>query len=1168
MDKDKLTDKNTDPAQNPDKGSTRPARPLWRRILKWISVTMVSLILLFVIICSLVVWILTPDRLTPLVEQTASDYLNADLRADRVELTFWKSFPMMTLDVDSLRIISRSLDNAPDSLRAAIPAGADSLMSVGHLHAGVNVVKLLTGEIALRDLLISRPQVNLVALNDSLTNYNIFPPSESPDTARSEVVIPPLSINSFRILDSGALRFRSIPDSTDLSARLRNLIVDSPDQPLYTLDIDGNAEIPALRELGFDPMGFGLDGNLTWDSRDPYSIRAEDLKLQLDNFILLCSAEADFSGSPVVKSLTATLPDLPVQEALTHLPADLRGYTDPLETDMHPTLELSLTSPWAVADSALPSFKASLDIPDCKAKYQTLTLRRFGGTVAVNFDGQDPDLSVIDLSRLDIAGEGVTVALNTIVTTPLSNPRLKGHFRGEINLSRIPPRLAAELPVTLSGIIKGETSFRFSKKDLTRDNFHRVMADGSIQLLNISADAPGLMTASLGHARLDFGTSDSFVRDGHKVDSLLRVSLKVDTLSALGSGIDLQLKELMAGVGTANRQSSADTAEINPFGGKISIGRLKFDLPDDSIRIRLRDASVGGALRRYKGEARKPRADLVVAAKRMMFGQGLTRFSLRETDMHLAIHPRQRPNRRRQMNPDSIAADTLRRIRMAADTLTPLDRQADVDFDIDDKERAFLRNWDFNGSLKAKRGRMVTPWFPLRNTITNIDLTFSPDSVVLSKLGYRCGGSDFEISGTISNMRRALLSRRHKAALGISFDMQSDTINVNEIVTALFAGSTAAAHTDSDDVWDDQAVETDRETAAAPADTAAAGPLLLPRNIDGVFRMRVRHVLYSDIELTRLRGSVMLYDGALNLRNLSATADVGSISLNGLYTSLHPDSLQFGLGMQIRDFRIDRFTRMFPAIDSLLPAMNSFSGIVNADIAMSTGLDHNMDIDIPTLQAAVSISGDSLVLLDPDTFKSLSKWLMFKNKKRNIIDHMSVEIVVENSAIELYPFMFDIDRYRLGVMGRNDLAMNLDYHVSVLKSPLPFKFGINIKGTPEKMKIRLGGAKFKENMVVERTAIADNTRINLVRQIDNIFRKGISNARLGRLNFHSGSNNGSGSGSNSGSSSVGGSNSGSRRPGSPVTDLEEPTLTPADSLRLIEAGLLDPAEAPAPTNPD
>ena len=106
-----------------------------------------------------------------------------------------------------------------------------------------------------------------------------------------------------------------------------------------------------------------------------------------------------------------------------------------------------------------------------------------------------------------------------------------------------------------------------------------------------------------------------------------------------------------------------------------------------------------------------------------------------------------------------------------------------------------------------------------------------------------------------------------------------------------------------------------------------------------------------------------------------------------------------------------------------------------------------------------------------------------------MIDHISAEMVVENNQLQLFPFMFDIDRYRLGVMGTNDMAMNLNYHISVLKSPLPFKFGINIKGTVDDMKIRLGGAKFKNNASMEKVSIADTTRINLINEIENVFRR-------------------------------------------------------------------------------
>lgn len=192
---------------------------------------------------------------------------------------------------------------------------------------------------------------------------------------------------------------------------------------------------------------------------------------------------------------------------------------------------------------------------------------------------------------------------------------------------------------------------------------------------------------------------------------------------------------------------------------------------------------------------------------------------------------------------------------------------------------------------------------------------------------------------------------------------------------------------------------------------------------------------------------------------------------------------------------------MLPAVDSLMPLLRDVNGIINADIVATTALDPQMNIDLPSLSAALKISGDSLVLLDAETFRKIGKWLLFKNKGHNMVDHMSVELTIDDSQLQLYPFMFDIDRYKLGVMGGNDLAMNYKYHISVLKSPIPFKFGINVSGNPDKMKIRLGGAKFKEKMVGQSIAITDTTRVNLLRTINNAFRKGVKKNRVGRLRF-------------------------------------------------------------------
>ena len=112
-----------------------------------------------------------------------------------------------------------------------------------------------------------------------------------------------------------------------------------------------------------------------------------------------------------------------------------------------------------------------------------------------------------------------------------------------------------------------------------------------------------------------------------------------------------------------------------------------------------------------------------------------------------------------------------------------------------------------------------------------------------------------------------------------------------------------------------------------------------------------------------------------------------------------------------------------------------------------------------------------------------------------------MEFLVRDNVMQTFPFSFDIDRYRLGVSGSNDLAMNFNYHISVLKSPLPFKFGINIKGNPDKFKVRFGGAKFKEGMAVESVGIVDTARVSLIKQIEGIFRRGVQNSRFARIDI-------------------------------------------------------------------
>ena len=78
-----------------------------------------------------------------------------------------------------------------------------------------------------------------------------------------------------------------------------------------------------------------------------------------------------------------------------------------------------------------------------------------------------------------------------------------------------------------------------------------------------------------------------------------------------------------------------------------------------------------------------------------------------------------------------------------------------------------------------------------------------------------------------------------------------------------------------------------------------------------------------------------------------------------------------------------------------------------------------------------------------------------------MIDSIAVDLAIHDNKIEVFPFLVEMDRYKVAVGGTHNLDMTFDYHLSVLKSPVPFKLGIDIKGN--KLINRSTKISFKDN---------------------------------------------------------------------------------------------------------
>ena len=1101
-----------------DSNVKKSKKPLWIKVLKIAGWTVVGIVALIVAAISFVVWILTPEQLTPIVEDNVNKMIDGQAKISRVELTFWHTFPRLTLDVDSLELTSNSLKTLPDSVAMKLPNDADSLLSIGRFHGGINLADLMIGRFTLYDVIIEKAKVNLVVADASHNNFDIFK-SDSEEKEESSSSIPQFSIDRFAIIDAAPLKFRSLPDSLDLAIDIETVDLKGKEAPDYRLSFKGTGETPMLNMINLDSIAVAVDGSVKWVPDNPTAIELKNFDLKIDSISSQFSTVIDMADSMIIRSLDFKLNQLPLSYIVKRVPDMDPKMLSTLDSDMKINLSGSMTEPYVVGDTInpVPSVKGNFEIPQCKFYFAGLKFEHFKTNIDYSVDGKKLDNSTIDIKEFIIDGRVMDVDLKAKIKNIMSDPYIDGKINARFDLDRLPRHAWAKYLSSLGGQLTTEMSVKTRQSYLAPNRFHKMKIKGDIDLDRfhfISLDS--VTSASVDHSCLQFGTNSKYVADSRPiVDSLLTVSLTADSVGFVSGPISAVIKGFKGGVGTRITPGVKDSTTVTPFGGVLSFNSIRLEDRTDSIRLRLHNIDCRASLTRYNNDAKAPQLSLVFDAKRLTGAQKHDMASFSGNHFDLTMHLKKATPRRPRTSNDSTRLNRQRRVQNKPS-------EDDLDLEVDSGLKVLLNRWDIYGTVKSKNGRVRMAAIPVSNRIKNIDFRFNTDSLILNDLYYKMGKSDFTISGTVSNLRRALTRKRNNT-IKIDFSVKSDTIDVNQISRLLMTDAVITSNDSTTGLSD-----FDDTPDYSLSDSTETHAFIVPSNLEATFRMRAKNVIYTDLLLHNLRGSVLVANNAVNLHRLSASTDIGSMDVSALYSAPNKKNIDFGLGMKIENFHLGKFIDMMPALDTLMPLLKDFSGIINADIAATSKIDSLMNIDIPSLQAAMKLSGDSLVLLDADTFKSLSKWLMFKDKKHNMIDSMNVEIVVEDSHIEIFPFLFNIDRYRLGVMGTNDLNMNLDYHISVLKSPLPFKFGINIKGPVDDFKIRLGGAKFKNETAARMVAIADTTRINLVNQIENVFRRSARSTSPLHLN----------------------------RPKRQTIDTGVEELTPADSAMLIKEGLI------------
>lgn len=1078
-----------------------------KTILLSILLTLVGIFFLLPAIgFSILKWgVLPPDKLTPLVIEKTNEFIEAHLECERIELTYFQTYPYLGVELTRGRLISHQAEEAEaHSEELAIPS--DSLLSFQKAIVVFNPTDyLFGGKITIKKVRIEAPRFYGYVNSKGKANWDIYQSElDSTDSLPTDSLkkpLPPIDLQQVDIRDG---HFIYNDRSQDLYTEIDGFSLRIDGSLTYgenKLDIE-----TAVSSLLFRSPAYTLSNKLSLQlksrvllNRGARSLTLRGAELRLNN--LPFTADGSIGVSPLTGR---TAVDMEMGLDVSDMNDLLRFIPDAYFRNRQQMIAkgsilLKGSIRGELGDSLVPSVDLCCQIN--KGSYHIKGVKHGIDTLQMDLDlhlnGPHPDSSYISLEELTLKGLNTSLFMQAKASNLFRDPAIRTIIRGKVDFTRLGEEFLNPDTLLLQGALEADLQAAFTVSDLVNSRYSRVQSSGNLYVDRFKAySRPLEFDAYVSGARLFAGAIE---KESRYLDAkgLLNATLSVDTFNiAYGKEIRTQISRLEM---AANTTPTIDTSAVIPLTARIEFDRLQSRLPDSTWLIAGHTLVMGG-IKASAGDKRIPTAGAVIRTDTLKYflipirtGVVLAGSVFTLEALPLRDARRQLREKRAQEGaqvPDVQTADSSRPRVAAA-------RRPQTATDTTDTANQFLRRWEARGNVQFDQMRMFSRLMPLPIRMEKTKMTFTTNQVTLTDARLHLGKSDLMLSGEIKRIRQALL---RGGKLKGDFTLTSDLIDCNQLLKALNSGmqyseqlaaSASAQPFDEDSISGINAATLHEVEALAEEGDTTTQLFVVPRFLDMALHTKAREIRFQDLELKDVEGEVIVRDQSINLSNLQMHSNMGAGRLTMAYTAKDRQGATAGFDLDMKEILVDKLIGLFPSMDTLVPMLRSFEGVVDCQITATCRMDSTLSVVLPSVQSACYLSGKDMVLLDGETFTEISKTLMFKNKKRNVIDSIGVDLAVHDNKIEVFPFLVEMDRYRVAVGGTHNLDMTFNYHISVLKSPVPFKLGIDITGNMDDFKFKITKCRYKDLFKPAKQAELDSTRRNVRETVREAVRKQI-----------------------------------------------------------------------------
>ncbi len=1065
-------------------GNTKIKIMVVKKILKYLAIFFGVVIILWCIVVGL---ILTPEVLTPQVVGVMQKYTKSEVSIKSVDLSLFTRFPNVTLRIDSLRI-AQTNDSISD------------LIFARECRVSVNPVALLSKNLTINrvSLLDASIYVYVDSLHGPVKTF-ILPEStsEQEDTTSStdlsgySLTLRRLKIDSTQIvIDDRTREFYTRVDdfAVDMSMNLSSRISD-----LEIATGFSNLIVWTQGDLLVKKTAMELRSTMSID-RDSMQISFDRARVMLNNIDLRASGllTRDTIAGGIQVDIQSSLNTPSLSEFLALIPSSVIDGKDEITTQGEVLFDIDVKGLYS--DTSYPTLGATLKIDNAQAKYASrkLALEDVDCDAYMFVDLNSPKNSYADIKSLKInTSDIIDLTVKGKVTNIIDDPEVDLSVVSSFNFDRFSEVFPLDQGIICSGVNNSNIQAKFKMSDMQNSNYADLYIEGEsmFQNLDISFDASKFAQDSSSVAYLHMQAEKGRMLFGDNVmadknSRTLRSKVDFQDLSYMsktGEYMSIQDIELTAGANFDRATSAVNGIGIRGLAKNAEVGV-------DSLFSSKLESSEIVLIVKPKTEERGAVLNANISSQQIAANEPSynSNIALSTVDMNFTME-RVAPASEAQQSQDSTSREQggiqnqrgqaqqmgqregsqVQQGSQAQDSVAR-QRSGSAGYGSQGPQIQTVRQpWTMQGTMAFSDFAMFSDLFPIDIKIPNTSISIAQQSISLDNARLTIGNSEIVATGSIQNLIRKFFVDS-RAAISGDLAVHASVLDVGQLMEASNRSVL---------MLEDQAdsLSVDSLGMAVVADTSSA-MFIVPRRVDFAFDLNIDKTIIGDGEVENLAGRATIKDGVLSLEKLSLDAIGAKATGSVIYRNIDQQSSNVAADMSIVGIDINRIGELMPSMNAMLPMLESFEGIVDFDIKANTNLDSNSEIDISTLFSSMRFKGKNLVLMDSESFDDLSKTLMFKNKDRNLIDSIEVFALVSESTIDVLPFSMSIDRYTAFIGGSQvvdpkTFDLEYDYNISIIKSPLPFKAGVDIVGNLEDFDFKVTKAKLKKTDFDQQRAI-------------------------------------------------------------------------------------------------